>query len=259
VSTCVHPTSLIDPSAELDDGVFIGPFCVVGAGVSIGKNTRLISHISIQGPTHLGQRNVVHPFAALGGAPQDKGYRGEPTRLEIGDDNEIREHVTAHRGTVKSQGLTSIGNGCLLMASSHVAHDVRVHDRVILTNATLIGGHAILGDYVVCGGNCAVAPFVRVGESAFVAGGAMVERDVPPFVIAAGDRAKVRALNRVGLQRRGVPLESQTALKMAFLMIFRSPTTLADGLAKAELKLAQDPFVRRLVDETRKIQCQTHL
>lgn len=259
MSTSVHPTALIDPSAELDDGVVVGPFCVVGAAVSIGKNTRLISHISIQGPTRLGERNTVHPFAALGGPPQDRAYKGEKTRLEIGDDNEIREHVTAHRGTVKSDGVTVIGNGCLLMASSHIAHDVRVSDRVILTNATLVGGHAVLGAHVVCGGNCAIAPFVRIGESAFIAGGAMVERDVPPFVIAAGDRAKVRALNTVGLLRRGVSEESRLALKHAFRLIFRSPTTLADGLAQAEALLSDDPYVCLLIGETRGIQQRMHL
>lgn len=240
----VHPTALVAPDADLGDGVVIGPFAIVEPGVVIGAGTRVDAHAVVRSGTRLGSRNVVHPFAVLGGDPQDRTYAGEPTRLQIGDDNVFREHVTVHRGSVKGGGLTRVGNGCLLMVGVHVAHDATLGDRLELANGTMLGGHATLGDFVVCGGGVALAPFVRVGERAFLAAGAMVEHDVPPFVIAAGDRARVRALNRVGLTRSGVPEGSREALDRAFRAIFRGGTPRAR--AAAALIEDADPFVRAL-------------
>ena len=244
--TRVHPMAVVDPDAHLDDDVEVGPFCVVGSGVVLGAGTRLLAHVVLLGPTQLGQNNVIHPFVALGGAPQDRSYRGEPTRLWVGDGNEFREHVTVHRGTTKDQGLTRLGHHSLYMAGCHVAHDVTVGDHVTLANATLLGGHVVVGDHVATGGHTAIQPFVRLGESCFLAGGAMVERDVPPFVIAAGDRARVRALNRVGLARRDVPPASMEALHDAFRLLFGGSLTRAQALA--QLTGTTDPWVRRLVD-----------
>lgn len=244
--TRLHPTAVIDPDARLHDDVEVGPFCVVGAGVELGPGTRLLAHAVVLGPTRMGAGNVVHPFAALGGAPQDRSYRGEPTALHIGDGNEFREHVTVHRGTTKDRGLTRIGHQGLFMAGCHVAHDAQVGDHVTLANATLLGGHVVVGDHVATGGHSAIQPFVRLGESCFLAGGAMVERDVPPFVIAAGDRARIRALNRVGLARRGVPPTSMEALDGAFRLLFGRSLTRAEALAR--LAGTSDPWVRRLVD-----------
>lgn len=237
----VHPTAVIAASAELADGVVVGPLCHVGEGVRLGEGTRLLSGAMVLGPTVLGARNVVHPYAVLGGAPQDKSYRGEPTRLVVGDDNVFREHVTANRGTAKEAGVTTIGSGGLFMAGSHVAHDCVIGDGVILGNGTLLAGHVKVLDHVVTGGGVAVQPFVRLGQIAFLAGGAMVERDVPPFVIAAGDRARVRGLNKVGLARQGVPPASVSLLRSAYLAVFARRGEQRPTLPAATLA---DPFVR---------------
>jgi UDP-N-acetylglucosamine acyltransferase len=242
----VHPSAVVAPDAEIGAGVEIGPFAVIERGVTIGAGTRIEAHAIVRSGAHLGVENVVHPFAVLGDAPQDRRHEGEPTRLEIGDRNVFREHVTVHRGTAHGGGVTRIGSGGLFMVGVHVAHDAVVGDAVILANNTLLGGHVILDDHVVTGGQVAIAPFVRVGARAFLAGGAMVERDVPPFVIAAGDRARVRALNRVGLRRTGVPAASVVALERAFAAIFRAGNPRA--VAAAALRDDPDPFVRTLVE-----------
>lgn len=218
--SAVHATAVVEPSVELGEGAVIGPFCYVGGDTRIGAGTRLHAGAMVLGPTTLGQNNEVFPYAVLGGAPQDKSYRGEPTRLVVGDDNVFREHVTVNRGTAKEAGVTTIGSGGLFMAGAHVAHDCVVGDGVILGNGTLLAGHVKVLDHVVTGGGVAVQPFVRLGQIAFLAGGAMVERDVPPFVIVAGDRARVRGLNKVGLARQGVPPESVRALRAAYLAVF---------------------------------------
>jgi UDP-N-acetylglucosamine acyltransferase len=240
----VHPLALVAPDAELGEGVAVGPFAIVEPGAVVGEGTRLDAHAVVRSGTRLGARNVVHPFAVLGGDPQERTYAGEPTRLEVGDGNTFREHVTVHRGSIKGGGLTRIGSGSLFMVGVHVAHDCALGDRLELANGVLLGGHAALGDHVAIGGGAAVGPFVRVGDRAFVAAGAMVERDVPPFVIVAGDRARVRALNRVGLARSGVPEASRDALARAFRAIFRSGTP--QRIAAAELAGDADPFVREL-------------
>lgn len=243
----IHPSALVHHGAEIDDGVEVGPFCVVGEHVHLGARTRLLAHCVVSGPTTLGMDNVVHPFAVVGGDPQHRAFAGEPTRLCIGDRNVLREHVTVHRGTLQGSGVTRIGSDCLLMAGVHVAHDAVVEDHVTLTNGTLLGGHVEVGAWAVLAGHVAVAPFARVGESAFLAGNAMVERDVPPFVIAAGDRATLRAINRVGLRRREIPEESLLALKHAFRVLFRSRVILAEALIAAEHELGSNPWVSRLL------------
>ncbi len=243
----LHPSAIVDPSAELHETASVGPFCVVGPGVQIGPDSRLLPHATIFGPTRLGARNVVHPFAVLGGDPQHRDYDGQATRLVIGDDNVFREHATVHRGTTQDSGVTRIGDGCLLMAGTHVGHDVSVGNRVTLTNGTLLGGHAELQDWVVAGGRVAVAPFARVGASAFLAGNAMVERDVPPFVVAAGDRATIRAINRVGLSRRDIPEPSRTAIKRAFHRIFALQPAPFDPQGPEAQRLARDPYVATLL------------
>ncbi|MBI5531965.1 MAG: acyl-ACP--UDP-N-acetylglucosamine O-acyltransferase [Deltaproteobacteria bacterium] len=244
----IHPTAVVADNAVLGDGVEIGPYCVVGDGVSLGAGSRLLAHCVVTGPAEIGAHNVVHPFAVIGAPPQERGYAGEPTRVVIGDDNVVREHATIHRGTVKGGGVTRIGSGNLLMVGVHVAHDVVMGDKVTLTNGTLLGGHVQVGSWVVTAGHVAVAPFAHVGESAFLAGGAMVERDVPPFMIAAGDRARVRAINRVGLVRRGVPELSRQAIKQAFKMLFLSHEPRALAIEEVSTALGSDPFVARLVD-----------
>jgi len=247
VSIEIHSTAVVGRDVRLADGVVIGPHVVVGDGVSLGDGTRLLSSCVVLGPTVLGARNVVHPFAVLGAEPQDRSHAGEPTELVVGDDNVFREHVTVHRGTKKDRGLTRIGSSCLFMVGSHVAHDAVVGDGVTLTNGALLGGHVHVGDHAVIGGGAAIAPFVRIGESAFIAGGAMVERDVPPFVIAQGDRARVRALNVVGLKRRGIPEASRRALAKAFRLLYGAKTPKCSALDVVRAELGADPYVARLV------------
>jgi UDP-N-acetylglucosamine acyltransferase len=247
MSPRIHPTAQISPKAEIADGASIGPYCIVGDNVKIGAGTTLIGHVVVVGPTTVGEANTVHPFTVLGGDPQDRTYGGEPTRLEIGDHNVFREQVTAHRGTVKGGGVTRIGSQCLFMAGSHIAHDCDVGRDVTFANATLLGGHVTIEDHVTTGGGAGIAPFVRVGESAFVAAGSMVERDVPPFVIVQGDRARVRALNRVGLGRRSVPEASRQALEKAFRTLFRDNNLRSEAIGTVAREFGDDPYVARLV------------
>lgn len=225
----------------------VGPFCYVGPEVKIGAGSELLLHAPVLGPTTLGRDNRVFPHATLGAEPQDRSYRGEPTLLSIGDGNVFREQVSVHRGTVKGGGCTRIADRCLLMVGAHVAHDCVVESDAVLTNLTTLGGHVVVEPSVVCGGHVAVAPFVRLGRGCFVAGGARVERDVPPFVIAQGDRARVRALNRVGLERLGVPDASRKALERAFRLLWRSREPLAVALEQVHAELGQDELVAELV------------
>jgi UDP-N-acetylglucosamine acyltransferase len=243
----VHPTAVVSPRAKLGDGVLVGPLAIIGDDVEIGPGCRLIAACTVLGPTSLGEGNVVHPYAVLGGDPQDRSHAGQTTRLEIGARNVFREHVTVHRGTSKDRAATIIGNDCLFMAGSHVAHDVVVGSGVTLANGTLLGGHVTVGDCVTTGGGAAIAPFVRIGEGAFIAAGAMVEIDVPPFVIVAGDRARVRALNRVGLRRQGVPDVSRRALSAVFRTLFGKTSPRSASLRTVPEDLARDPYVQKLV------------
>jgi UDP-N-acetylglucosamine acyltransferase len=247
----VHPTAVVEPGARLGPEVEVGPLAYVAGNVELGRGSVLLAQATVLGPTRIGSRCLIHPHAVIGGAPQDRSYRGEPTSLEVGDDCVFREQVTVHRGTLKGGGTTRIGSRCLLMAGAHVAHDCQLGDDVLLTNLTTLGGHVRVENNVVCGGQVAVAPFVLLGRGCFVAGGAMVERDVPPFVIAAGDRARVRALNRVGLERTGVPSASRLALRRAFRTIWMSSERFAVGLAQADERYGSDPYVRQLVEFVR--------
>jgi UDP-N-acetylglucosamine acyltransferase len=248
VTVEIHPSASVSSRARLSPGVSVGPFCVVGDEVELGPGTRLVASCVVLGPARLGEHNVIFPYAVLGAEPQDRSYAGEATTLEIGSHNVFREHVTVHRGTTKDRGITRIGSCCLFMVASHVAHDVVIGDHVTLANGTLLGGHVQVESFVTTGGHAAIAPFVRLGESAFVAAGAMVETDVPPYLIAAGDRATVRALNRVGLRRRGIPESSQRALARAFRMLFRSRIPRAQALPAARSELSNDPHVAHLLD-----------
>lgn len=206
-----------------------------------------MGHCVVLGPTRMGARNCVFPFAALGGAPQDLSYRSEATELVIGDENCFREGVTVHRGTCKDRSRTTIGSNCLFMAGSHVAHDCDVGCHVVITNMATLGGHVRVQDSAVLGGHVAVAPYVRVGRGAFLAGGARVERDAPPFMIVAGDRARVRAPNRVGQRRLGIPTESRQALKIAYRMLWGRNGSL-ENINALEQRFADDAWVLELLE-----------
>jgi UDP-N-acetylglucosamine acyltransferase len=239
----VHPSAVVDPRAELAPSVVVGPFAVVEAGVMIGDGCELHAHSVVRGATAMGARNVLYPFAVIGGEPQAKRHSGGPHRLEIGADNTFREHATVHGGT---EGRTTrIGSSNLFMVGAHVAHDVRVGSHCVLSNAVQLAGHATVEDWATFGGMSGVAQHVTVGESAFVAAASACERDVPPFVIVQGDRARVRGVNAVGLRRRGVEEASIVALQHAVHKLVHSRVPRAEVLRV--LAASDDPYVRRLV------------
>lgn len=241
----IHPTAIVHALAELAPDVRIGPYAVIEGTVKIGRGSVIGPHVCILGRTTIGENNAIFPFAALGAEAQlhKRGDEGPGVReLIIGDGNQIREHVTIHRGSLETP--TRIGSKNLLMVGCHVAHDVQVGSSVTIANNVQIAGHAVIEDHVTFGGLAGVAQFVRIGQSAFIAAGAMVETNVPPFVIAQGDRARVRALNRVGLERRKIPAESVKALERAFRQIFRSGDVRAVALSRIQ---SDDPCVRALV------------
>lgn len=243
----VHPAAVVNGRVRLGSDASIGALAVVHGPLRLGPGTRVNALAVLEGPAVLGARNRVHPFAALGGAPQDRSYAGEPTRLVVGDGNVFREHVTVHRGTRKGGGVTRIGQNCLFMAGVHVAHDCRIGDDVQIANGVSLGGHVQVGDGAVFGGHAAIAPFVRVGEGAMIAGGAMVNRDVPPFCIVRGDRAAVAALNVVGLRRRGAGARAIAALRAAFAILFRDGRGFAEALRACAPLARRNPHVRALL------------
>ncbi len=228
----VHPTAVVDPKAEVGVGVEIGAYSVVGAEVQIGDGSSIGPHSVLEGPTRIGERNRISSFASIGSPPQDLKYGGEPTRLEIGNDNVIREFASINRGTVGGGGVTRVGSNVLLMAYSHVAHDCCVGDGVVLANAGTLAGHVSVDDYAIIGGLVAVHQYVRIGSSAILAGGAMVSLDIPPFCLAAGDRASLRGLNVVGLQRRGFSNGQIKELREAYRILFQSSLRLEEALVR---------------------------
>ncbi len=240
----MHKAAWVDRQAEIAEDVVIGPYAIVEAGVILGRGCVLHPHAVVRGPTVLGPDNVIHPFAVIGGEPQAKKRASGPARLEIAEGNVFREHATVHGGT--DGRATRIGSNNLFMVGSHVAHDVAIGSHCVLANAAQLAGHVTIEDWVTFGGLSGVAQHVRVGESAFVAAAAACERDVPPFVVVQGDRARVRGLNVVGLRRREVPEESVSALRRAVRRLWMSHTPRADALrALAE---EADPYVRKLLE-----------
>lgn len=230
MSVSVHPTAIVEPGAELADGVEIGPFSIVGPQARLGAGTRLLSHVVIAGATSLGEGCTVYPFAHLGAPPQHSGYRGEPVRLEIGDRNVLREHVTMHAGTPAGGGVTTVGSDGLFMVNSHVAHDCVVADRVIMANNAALGGHVQVGEGVFVGGLAGVHQWTRIGRNAFVGASAMVTKDVIPFGSVWGNHAHLEGLNLVGLKRRGFGRESINALRAAYRLLFAQEGTFGERL-----------------------------
>ena len=243
----VHPTAIVASTAELARGVRIGPYAVVGPQVRLGARTRVGAHAIVQGRTTIGADNRIFPFASLGGPPQDLKYRGEPSRLEIGDGNAIREYVTMNPGTAAGGMMTRIGSGSLFMANSHVGHDCHVGDTVVLANSAALAGHVVVEDHAIIGGLAGVHQFTRVGESSMCGAGAMVSQDVPPFCMASGDRARLFGLNVIGLKRRGFPEETVRALKRAYRSLFQGAGPLEAAVAQARAAGGHVPEVARLV------------
>ncbi|MDP9001962.1 MAG: acyl-ACP--UDP-N-acetylglucosamine O-acyltransferase [Myxococcota bacterium] len=245
----VHPSAIIDPRAELAEDVVVGPYAIVEGEATLSGGCVLHAHAMVRGPVSLGPGNVIYPFAVIGGDPQAKRYAGGPARLTVGERNLFREHVTVHGGT--DERSTCIGASNLFMVGSHVAHDVVVGSHCVVANGAQLAGHAVVEDWVTFGGLSGVTQFVRVGESAFVAATAACERDVPPFVVVQGDRARVRALNVVGLRRRGIPDASIRALQRAVRTLWLSRRTRAHALRELEGEAESDVWVRRLVASVR--------
>ena len=248
----ISPLALVDPRATIADDVEIGPYCIVGPDVTLGSGNRLISHVVIQGITAVGKNNVFHPNSVIGGIPQDLKYDGEQSRLEIGDENQIREAVTIHVGTDKGGGTTRIGNQNLLMVNAHIGHDAQIGDRCIIANNVMIAGHIVIGNNVVLNGAAGVGAFVTIGEFAYVAGAARIHHDVPPFMKVSDDD-RVRALNAIGLRRGGVSDEDIAALEDAARTLFSTRRPLAEGMRElAGSNGNLNPRVKHLIDFLRR-------
>jgi UDP-N-acetylglucosamine acyltransferase len=238
----VHPTALVDGSAELAPGVVVGPYSIIGPGVRVGARTRIGSHVLIERDTQVGEECTISQGAVLGTDPQDLKYMGEPTLLVVGDRTVIREYATLNRGTAAS-GVTRVGSDCMLMAYTHVAHDCQLGNHVILSNAVNMAGHVHIGDWAIVGGLTPIHQFVRIGPHAFVGGATRVAKDVPPYVKAAGSPMELYGLNSVGLQRRGFPEEVRRELKRAYRLFFASNHNVKQALERAREELRAIPEV----------------
>jgi len=248
MTASIHPTAVIAPDAVLAADVQVGAYTVIGPGVEIGPGTRVGPHVVIQGPTRIGADNRIFQFASVGDAPQDKKYRDEPTRLEIGDRNVVRECVTLNRGTTKDAGVTRIGNDNLFMAYTHVAHDCQVGDNCVFANCSTLAGHVHMGDWVIMGGFSGVHQFCKVGAHAFIANNAAVTRDVPPYIMTVGQPAAAHSINSEGLKRRGFTPEQIRNLRNAFRLLYRSGLKLADAERELKVLAVEQPELAALVE-----------
>lgn len=229
----VHPTSIIHPTARVPESSKIGPYCVIGPGVELGDRCHLVSHVAVDGPTRIGVENEIFPFAAIGMAPQDVNYKGEPTRLEIGDHNEIREYVTINRGTVKGGGVTRVGSHILIMAYTHIGHDCVIGDHSMLVNGATLGGHVTVEEWAVVGALCPVHQFVRIGAHSYIGGGTTITQDVLPFSMTSAAReTHAYLLNKVGLERRGFSKERITKIHHAYKILLASKMNTSQALDK---------------------------
>jgi len=243
----IHKTAIVDPKARISSTVKIGPFSIIGPNVEINDNTEIQSHVSIMGNTIIGKDNKIYSFSSIGNDPQDLKYRGEDTKLEIGDNNKIREYVTINPGTQGGGGLTKIGNNCLFMVSSHIAHDCMVGNNVILANNVPLGGHAEIQDNVIIGGNSAVQQFTRVGKFAMIGGMCGVVKDVIPYGIAHGNRSILHGLNLIGLRRKNISNKEIMILSDAYKEIFKTEN-LTQNLNNLSTDLKKNELVIEVVN-----------
>jgi UDP-N-acetylglucosamine acyltransferase len=244
----IHPTALIDPDAHIDVDVEIGAYTVIGRGVVIGKGCRIGAHAVIEGPTTIGVDNQIFQFASIGAAPQDLKYKGEPTRLEIGDRNIFRENCTINRGTTKDQLVTRIANDNLFMTGSHVGHDCVIGSHCVFANYATLGGHVHIGDWVHMGGFAGVHQFCKVGAHAFIANNTAVTRDVPPFVMAVGRPAEPHSVNSEGLKRRGYTPEQIRNIREAYRTLYRSGMKFVDAMEELTRRVESQPELKLFVD-----------
>ncbi len=244
----IHAMAVVDKSAELGADVEIGPGCVIGPDVKIGDRTKLIAHVFIESHTEIGTDNTVFPFAGLGGTPQDLSYKNEPTRLVIGNNNVIREHVTIARGTARGRSVTNIGNDCLIMGNCHVAHDCNIGNNVIMAQTATIGGHVQVGDFAFVSGLSGVHQHGRVGRYAFVGASALMTTDLIPFGLAIGNHAHLSGLNVIGLKRRGFTREQIHDLRAAYRLLFAEEGSFQERIEDCALTYADNPHVMEIVD-----------
>ena len=243
----IHKTAIIDPKAKLDKNIQVGPYCIIGPNVEIGENTIIQSHVNISGQTKIGKENKIYPFASVGNDPQDLKYNGEKTKLIIGDNNTIREYVTINPGTIGGGGKTKIGNNCLFMISSHVAHDCIVGDNVIIANNVPLGGHAIIEDNVVIGGNSAVQQFTRIGKMAMIGGMTGVLHDVIPYGLSTGNRNSLQGLNLIGLRRAKFENKDILELSDAYKKIFATKN-INENISKLNGSFQENSLVKNVID-----------
>jgi len=248
--TSIHPSAVVHRKSQIGSDCEIGPYCVIGEHVVLGKGCRLYSHVVIDGHTKLGRKNEIFPFVSIGLRTQDLKWKGGATFTEIGDDNTFREHVTVHSATGDGD-TTRIGSGNHLLAYSHVAHDCCLGDHIIMSNVATLAGHVLVEDYAVVGGLAAVHQFCRIGRMAIIGGCSKVVQDVPPFMLADGNPAETRTINKVGLDRNGVSEEVQGVLKQAYKVLFREGLTIPNALARIEAELPASPELKHLVQFVR--------
>lgn len=244
----IDPSARIEAGAVIGEGVTVGPYCMVGPNVTIGDGVRLVSHVSITGHTTIGPRTVIHPFASLGSPPQSVSYRGGPTKLVVGADCDIREHVTMNTGTENDRGITQVGDGCFFMVGSHVAHDCVVGNKVTFANNVLLGGHVAVGDNVVFGGGVAVRQFVRIGEGAMLVGLSGIRADIIPYGMAQGPLANLVGLNVVGMRRRGLSKADVHRVRAAYQALFFGEGEFRTRLERAAAEYDADPLIGKIID-----------
>jgi UDP-N-acetylglucosamine acyltransferase len=244
----IHPTAIFDSSAQLDSSVEVGAYTVIGADVKIDAGTRILNHVSISGPTTIGKNNQIFQFSSLGEAPQDKKYKGEPTLLEIGDNNTIREFCTFNRGTIQDKGTTKIGNDNWIMAYVHIAHDCQIGNNTIFANNSSLAGHVDVYDYAILGGFTLIHQFCKIGSHVITAVGSVVFKDIPPYVTAAGYDAKPHGINSEGLKRRGYSADSILQIKRAYKTLYRNGLTLDEAKAELSTMQLQAPEIGLLTD-----------
>jgi len=245
--TKIDPSARVSPRSVIHDGVEIGPYSIIGDEVEIGEGTRVGPHCLIQGPASIGRECNLTGYASVGGPPQDLKYKGEKTRLAIGDHNTIREFVTINRGTTHGGGITTIGNHNLFMAYTHVAHDCILGDYIVMGNLATLAGHVEVADHVILGGLCAAHQFTHIGAYAIIGGGSMISLDIVPYAKASGDRARIFGTNTIGLKRNGFSEDAIKAIAKAYKIIFKQGRTLKDALATLEAEFTGTPEIERLI------------
>ncbi len=244
----IHTTALVDPAAKIADTVAIGPYCVIGPHVVLGEGVSLKSHVVVDGHTTVGNKTVVHPFVTLGLPPQHANFKGEPSTLVIGENNSIREHVTIHPGTESGRMTTEVGDNCLFMVGSHVAHDCLIANDVILTNNVALGGHVVIDEFAIIGGLSGIHQYVRVGKHSMIGGCSAVESDVIPYGSVKGNRARLAGLNVIGLRRRGFSREDIRSLRTAYGLLFSQGGNMAERLGEVADLFSDHPGVMDIVD-----------